>query len=74
MGAGALWRAPDRSGLSAREVDVTSRLVELLDQEEIMWRQRSRVQWLAAGDKNTRFFHFRASQRRKKNRIAELVR
>jgi hypothetical protein len=38
-----------------------------------MWQQRSRVQWLAAGDKSTRFFHLRASQRRKKNRITKLT-
>jgi hypothetical protein len=48
--------------------------MDLFEQEEVMWRQRSRVQWLAVGDKNTRFFHLRESQRRKKNRIAELKR
>jgi hypothetical protein len=48
--------------------------IELLEQEEVMWRQRSRVEWLAAGDNNTRFFHLRAIQRMKKNRVTELLR
>jgi hypothetical protein len=48
-------------------------LVEiLLEQEEIHWLQRSRVNWLSQGDKNTRFFHQFASARRKKNMIKRL--
>jgi hypothetical protein len=39
-----------------------------------MWCQRSHVQWLSEGDKNTHFFHQRASRCRKKNRISRLKR
>ena len=44
-------------------------LNELLQKEEIIWRQQSRIQWMKEGDCNTKFFHTRASTRRKKNRI-----
>ena len=37
-----------------------------------MWAQRSKVQWLCDGDKNTRFFHSKATQRRRRNYIKGL--
>jgi hypothetical protein len=44
----------------------------LLCRDEQYWRQRSRMVWLAAGDKNTRFFHQFATQRHRTNTISGL--
>ncbi|XP_077242381.1 uncharacterized protein LOC143882877 [Tasmannia lanceolata] len=44
----------------------------LLLQEEISWRQKSRVKWLVEGDKNTAYFHAMASARRRSNKIESI--
>ncbi|KAK8547762.1 hypothetical protein V6N13_027375 [Hibiscus sabdariffa] len=44
----------------------------LLDKDEAYWAQRARVTWLTQRDRNTAYFHARASGRRKKNRIRGL--
>jgi hypothetical protein len=48
------------------------KLNSLFEKEEKMWRQRSRSLWLAHGDRNTRYFHSRATQRRRRNHIHSL--
>eukprot|EP00253_Pinus_taeda_P013455 PITA_13455 len=41
-------------------------------QEETLWRQKSRIQWLKEGELNTKFFHRSALDHRSNNRILEL--
>ena len=41
----------------------------LAEQEQIMWMQKSRVNWLIQGDRNTKFYHIVTSRKRLRNRI-----
>ena len=44
-----------------------------LDREDDMWRQRSMINWFQNGDRNTSFFHAKASSRQRKNFMNELL-
>ncbi|XP_035547413.1 uncharacterized protein LOC118348929 [Juglans regia] len=51
---------------------ISGRLSTLLDQENVWWKQRANSHWLQQGDRNTKYFHACATQRRKKNTIVEI--
>ena len=40
-----------------------SKISDLLRLEEKMWQQRSHVHWMVSGDRNSKYFHNRTSQR-----------
>ncbi|KAL6185364.1 hypothetical protein ACLB2K_041498 [Fragaria x ananassa] len=60
------------SPCSMQRMGLENELQDLLHKEQTFWQQRSRVLWLAEGDLNTKFFHQRASNRKKKNTLKGL--
>jgi exonuclease III len=58
--------------LKTQEAALNQQLEIRKKQEEILWKQKSRVQWLREGERNTKFFHRTVIQRRHINRITHL--
>eukprot|EP00253_Pinus_taeda_P022431 PITA_22431 len=59
--------------LAQKEQDMESKLLERERQEEVLWRQKSRIRWLREGEKNTKFFHKSTVQRRMRNQISQVT-
>lgn len=51
---------------------ITNSLLTAYKEEELFWQQRSRIQWLKSGDRNTGFFHAATRQRRLINTLSVL--
>ena len=65
-----------REGISGEQVRreelLRFKLSRLEDQRDTYWKQRAHVNWMTNGDRNTKYFHMCASERKRKNRITNL--
>jgi hypothetical protein len=72
----ALDSLEEQCGLTPKEkvrkCEIIRDLENSILQEEIRWRQKSRVLWLKGGDKCTKFFHRVANSNRRSNYIESL--
>ena len=57
----------------AAQKELLLRIELLLEQEELIWVQRARLNWLKHGDRNTNFFQKFATSRKRRNTIKSLV-
>ncbi|OMO89795.1 hypothetical protein COLO4_19588 [Corchorus olitorius] len=57
-----------------REEIIRRELETLLEQEQLMWMQKSRANWYIQGERNTRYFHLTTKKRRVRNRITSIRR
>lgn len=63
---------PSNQQLSNAQNAIREELNELIAQENTYWHQRSKISWLKDGDRNSKYFHAVASQRRRSNEIQKL--
>ncbi|KAM1184636.1 hypothetical protein ACFX13_014331 [Malus domestica] len=64
---------PFHNSLRAQEKIIYDAYVSVLIVEEMFLRQKSRVQWLKAGDKNSSFFFKSISKNRSKNHLVSIT-
>ncbi|KAH1106715.1 hypothetical protein J1N35_010483 [Gossypium stocksii] len=64
------WSSSSR--LADLEMEVRKEMKNVLNHEELLWRQKARCDWLRFEDHNTKYFHSCTIRRRKFNRIIAL--
>lgn len=51
---------------------MSEKLLSLLKQQQIYWKQRGTIKWVKSGDAGTKFFHANATIKHRRNLIASL--
>jgi hypothetical protein len=64
-----LQQSTTLSFVSAREQGLQRHIDDLRRHEEVLWRNKSREQWLTCKDLNTKFFHLSTLIKRRRNAI-----
>ncbi|CAL1410321.1 unnamed protein product [Linum trigynum] len=59
-------------GLLKLQIRLEKDLDEVLAQEELIWFQRAKENWVTLGEQNTSYFHHQATRRRRRNKIMTL--
>ena len=59
-------------GLIKLETHLRRDLDEILEREEILWYQKSRIDWISNGDRNTSFFHLSTIGCRWRNNVVAI--
>jgi ribonuclease HI len=65
-------RSPFTNEAKMKQKELSVLIENLLEQDEIYWAQRERVNWLKKGDRNSSYFQYCASARRRRNLIKKL--
>lgn len=60
------------SNLIHLERDIQQQYSSVLEEEEMLWSQKSRENWLIFGNKNTKFYHAQTVIHRRHNKVASL--
>ncbi|XP_061357803.1 uncharacterized protein LOC133302092 [Gastrolobium bilobum] len=62
----------NKSHLEKIEGKIRGELEQVLEQEELLWFEKSRATWIAQGDRNTKYYHTKTIVRRRRSKILEL--
>lgn len=64
--------SPCHGGLVKLEKKLMDEYQDILYQEELLWFQRSREEWITSGDRNTTYYHASTTIRKARNSVTSL--